>query len=339
MPTGNRQIVLKRRPEGWVGEADFALREAAPPPLGQGDVLVRNIYLSLDPYMRGRMNAGKSYAEPFALDEVLKGRVIGEVVESRHPDFKAGEVVFGMLGWEEYSLAPGAESLRHVDPALAPLPYYLGALGMPGMTAWYGMLEIGRPATGECVYVSAAAGAVGQIAGQIAKLKGGRVVGSAGDDAKVAYVTAELGFDAAFNYRTVPSHLEALQQHCPEGIDVYFDNVGGAMLEAALEQANAGARFVECGMISQYNLVQPEGVRNLTHLTRKRITMQGFIISDHAHHLQEFLAEMAAWLGSGAVKYRVDVAEGLERAPAAFVGMLKGRNFGKQVVRIGPEPA
>ena len=337
MTATNRQIILSSRPQGWVSEDNFALRDAALPEPEDGDVLVRNIYMSLDPYMRGRMNDGKSYAAPFALDDVLQARVIGQVAASRHPDYREGDTVFGMLGWEDFTLAKGAESLRQVDRALAPLPHYLGALGMPGMTAWIGMLEIGEPKAGETVYVSAASGAVGQLAGQIGKIKGCRVVGSAGTDAKAAYVVDDLGFDSSFNYKAVDSYLDALIEYCPDGIDVYFDNVGGNMLEAALEHANPFARFVECGMISQYNLTQPDGIHNLTYLTRKRITMQGFIVSDRAERLQEFLAEVAGWLREGRIKYRTDIADGLENAPAAFIAMLKGENFGKQVVQIGPE--
>ena len=337
MPVGNRQIILTGRPTGWVAPENFELREGTVAETGPGDVLVRNIFMSLDPYMRGRMNEAKSYASSFEIGEVLQARVIGEVAASKNDDYAAGDIVFGMLGWEDYSLAKGAESLRHVDAELAPLPYYLGALGMPGMTAWIGLREIGQPKAGETLFVSAASGAVGQIAGQIGKIRGCRVVGSAGSDAKVAYVADELGFDAAFNYTTAESYLAALQERCPGGLDVYFDNVGGAMLDAALEVANPFARFVECGMISQYNLVERDGVQNLVYLTRKRIRMQGFIVSDHSDLLPEFMAEMAGWLKSGEVKYRVDVADGLENAPATFIAMLKGENFGKQVVRIGPD--
>lgn len=338
MSAANRQIILKSRPRGWVTEENFDLREAPIPEPGEGDVVVRTVFMSLDPYMRGRMNDNRPYSTPFAVGEPLKARVVGEVVGSRNPAYREGDTVFGMLDWADYSLAPGGESLRSVDPALAPLPYYLGVLGMPGMTAWIGMQDIGRPRPGETVFVSAAAGAVGQVAGQIGKIKGCRVVGSAGTDAKAAYVKDELGFDAAFNYKTVSGFLAALQERCPDGIDIYFDNVGGAMLDAALEQANIFARFVECGMISQYNLVEREGVHNLPYITRKRLTMRGFIVGDHADRLPQFMAEMSEWLRTGQVKYRIDVAEGLENAPAVFIAMLKGENFGKQVVRVGADP-
>ncbi|MDD9876333.1 MAG: NADP-dependent oxidoreductase [Magnetovibrio sp.] len=339
MSTTNRQIILARRPRGWVEPDDFGTREGPVPDPGAGDVLVRAIYMSLDPYMRGRMDDAKSYATPFQLGAPLKARVVGEVARSRNPAFADGDLVFGMLDWADYTLVPGGGGLRAIPPGDLPLAYHLGALGMPGMTAWIGM-EIGQPKPGDTVFVSAASGAVGQIAGQIGKLKGCRVAGSAGSDAKAAFVTDDLGFDAAFNYKTAGDLLAALQARCPDGIDVYFDNVGGAMLEAALDHANPFARFVECGMISQYNLSRDEtpGIRNLTHINRKRITMQGFIVSDHADRMDAFMAEMTGWLESGAVKYRIDTAEGLEAAPLAFIEMLKGGNFGKQVVRIGPEP-
>jgi len=295
MPDTNRQIILKSRPEGWVTLDDFEMRQGDVPAPGPGDVLVRAVFMSLDPYMRGRMDAAKSYAANFDVGEPLKARIIGQVSASENDAFQPGDVVFGMLDWADYSLAAGGRGLRHVDADLAPLPYHLGALGMPGMTAWIGM-ELGEPKEGETVFVSAASGAVGQIAGQIGRLRGCRVVGSAGSDAKVAFLADELGFDAAFNYKTADGILAALESEAPEGLDVYFDNAGGAVLEAALDHANPFARFIECGMISQYNLSREEtpGIRNLTHINRKRIRMQGFIVSDHADRLDEFTDEMAS---------------------------------------------
>ena len=335
----NRQVIFKSRPEGWVTLDNFACRDAEMPEPEDGEVLVRAIYISLDPYMRGRMDDRKSYAQNFRVGEPLKARTVGQVVSSRHESFETGDIVLGTLDWAEYTVVPGAKGLRHLDPDLAPLPYYLGALGMPGMTAWIGM-QIGAPRSGDTLFVSAASGAVGQIVGQIGKLAGCQVVGSAGTDAKVAFLTDELGFDAAFNYKSAPDILAALEAAAPDGLDIYFDNVGGRVLEAALDHANTGARFVECGMISQYNLSREEtpGVRNLTHINRKRIRMQGFIVSDHNDRFGEFMTEMGAWLKSGAIKYRIDEAVGLENAPAAFIAMLKGENFGKQVVRIGDLP-
>lgn len=339
--TTTRQIIFKSRPEGWVTLDTFDVREVPLPELRDGDVLVRAIYMSLDPYMRGRMDAAKSYAAGFQLGEPLQARVIGQVAASRNADYAEGALVFGTLDWADCTLVPGGKGLKKIDPAAAdvPLTWHLGALGMPGMTAWVG-LGFTDPKPGDTLFVSAASGAVGQIVGQIGRLRGCRVIGCAGTDAKVAYLTGELGFDAAFNYRTAqPDILSALQEAAPGGIDIYFDNVGGQILEAALDAANRFARFVECGMISQYNLTRDEtpGIRNMTHVVRKAIRMQGFIVSDHADRRAEFDAEMIAWLRSGAITYRVDVAEGLDAAPAAFIAMLKGENFGKQVVKIGDE--
>ena len=336
---GNTQVIFKSRPVGWVGEENFEIREVPVPEPGDGDVVVRNIYLSVDPYMRGRMRAGKSYTPGFELGQVLIGGAVGQVAQSNNPQYSVGNFVTGMLGWEQFTLVAGGAGLRPVDPALAPLSYYIGVLGMPGMTAYIGLLDIGEPREGETVVVSAASGAVGQIVGQIAKLKGCRVIGSAGSDDKVAYITGELGFDAGFNYKTATSLGAALDSHCGGGIDVYFDNVGGAMLDAVLARINVGARLVECGMISQYNLVEPDGVRNLMALVGNRARMQGFIVSDHFDRLPSFIAEMAGWLRDGKIKYREDIVAGVENAPAAFIRMLKGENFGKQVVQLGDDPS
>ncbi len=339
--TTNRQIIFKSRPVGWVTLDNFDARDAAIPDVGDGDVLVRAIYMSLDPYMRGRMDASKSYAAGFKVGEPLQARVIGRVAASKNADYPEGTLVFGTLDWADVTLVPGGQGLKKIDPAAAdvPLTWHLGALGMPGMTAWVG-LGFTDPKPGDTLFVSAASGAVGQIVGQIGRLRGCRVVGTAGTDAKVAYLTDDLGFDAAFNYRTAGDDiLGALQAAAPDGIDIYFDNVGGKVLEAALDAANRFARFVECGMISQYNLTRDEtpGIRNMTHVVRKAIRMQGFIVSDHAGRRAEFDAEMIDWLKAGKIKYRIDVAEGLDAAPAAFIAMLKGENFGKQVVRISAE--
>jgi len=339
-PGTTRQIILKTRPDGWVVPENFEMREISLPALGAGDVLVRTIYISLDPYMRGRMDAAKTYAANFEVGAPLQARAVGEVAASENPDFPVGGLVFGLLDWADYTAVADAAGLRSVDPDLAPLPHHLGVLGMPSMTAWVGLREIGQPKPGETLVVSAASGAVGQVAAQLGRIIGCRVVGTAGTDAKVDYLLDELQLDAAFNHHSEQDFLAALQRSCPDGIDVYFDNVGGAMLEAALDAANPFARFVQCGSISQYNLVGDEryGVRNLTHITRKRIHMQGFIVSDHSARMGEFLSEVAGWLASGEMTYRIDVTDGLENAPAAFIGMLKGDNFGKQVVRIGADP-
>ncbi len=332
--TTNRQITLKSRPEGWAGEENFELTEAAMPEPTGDDVVVRNLYLSVDPYMRGRMREARSYVPPFELGKPLQGGAVGQVAASNNASYREGDLVQGLLGWEDYSLVPEGRGLMKLEPGAAPLSYYLGVLGMPGMTAWVGMLDIGQPKSGETAVISAASGAVGQIAGQIGKLKGARVVGSAGRDDKVAYLLAELGFDAAFNYKTVSSLDEAMAEACPDGIDVYFENVGGKMLEAVLEHVNLHARIVACGMISQYNLTEPEGIHNLFKVVGNRVKIQGFIVSDHFDRLPQFLAEMSGWLKDGKIIYREDVAEGLENTPAAFIRMLKGENFGKQVVHL-----
>ncbi len=334
MSENNLQVLFKARPSGWVGPEHFELRESAMPEPGDGDVLVRNLYMSVDPYMRGRMNEGPSYVEGFRIGEVLTGGAVGEVAKSNNPAFAEGDTVSGMLGWERYTNVPGGKGLMKVDASIAPLSWYLGVLGMPGMTAYVGLLKFGQPKEGETVYVSAASGAVGQIVGQIARLKGCRVVGSAGSDEKVAFITEQCGFDAGFNYRKVDSLSGALKETCPDGIDVYFENVGGAMLDAVLTRMNPFGRIAACGMISQYNLERPEGVHNLMTIVRGRIRIEGFIVSDHYDELPGFIAEMGAWLKNGDITYREDVKEGLENAPAAFIGMLKGENFGKQVVKI-----
>jgi NADPH-dependent curcumin reductase CurA len=330
----NKQILLKSRPQGWVTPDNFELAATPAPAPGDGDVLVRNLYMSVDPYMRGRMMDRKSYVPPFQIGEPLKAGVVGQVAESNNPNLKPGQIVTGMLDWAQYTLVKGGTGLMPIPPTNVPLSYYLGVLGMPGMTAYVGLLDIGKPKQGETVYVSAAAGAVGQIVGQLAKMQGCRVVGSAGDDAKVAWLTEEAGYDAAFNYKTVSSLNDALAEHCPKGIDVYFENVGGAMLDAVLTRMNMRGRIVACGMISQYNLEKPEGVRNLMMVVGNRLLIQGFIVSDHFDRLPQFIQQMSGWLAEGKVTYREDVAEGIENAPAAFIGMLKGENFGKQVVKI-----
>ena len=332
----NTQIIFKSRPMGWVDSSHFELVKGSAGQPGPGEVLVRNIYMSLDPYMRGRMRDQKSYTPGFQLGQVLQAGVVGEVVASNDPSLAVGDLVEGRLGWETYSVAKAAQ-VNKVDGKAASLSHYLGVLGMPSMTAWVGMRNIGQPKAGETLYVSAAAGAVGQVAGQIGKMHGCHVAGSAGSDAKVAYLGEELGFDAAFNYKSAASLGDALAQACPKGIDVYFENVGGAMLDAVLLQLNPYARIIACGMISQYNLEKPEGIRNLATIVGNKVKMQGFIVSDHMDLKAEFMAEMSGWLAAGKIKYREDITQGIENAPSAFIGMLKGENFGKQIVQIGPE--
>lgn len=334
MALDNIQVIFKARPTGWVDESHFEIRAGTAGEPRAGEVLVKNLYMSVDPYMRGRMREGRSYVAGFELGKVLEAGVVGVVIESRDETMPEGTFVTGTLGWEQYSLARG-KGLRKVDPKAAPLSYYLGVLGMPGMTAWVGLEAIGKPQPGETVYVSAASGAVGQVVGQIAKLKGCRVTGSAGSDEKVAYIVGELGFDAGFNYRNAESLTKALREVCPDGIDVYFENVGGKMLDAVLTRVNMHARIVACGMISQYNLARPEGVHNLMTIVGNRVLMRGFIVSDHYDRLPEFEEQMIGWLGEGKLHYRETVTEGIENAPRAFIGMLKGENFGKAVVHVG----
>jgi NADPH-dependent curcumin reductase len=328
----NRRIVLVSRPEGWATEANFRLEETAVTPPADGQFLVRNHWLSLDPYMRGRMDATKSYAKYVELGEVMTGGTVGEVVESRHPGFKAGEFVNGALGWQEYAVTDGA-GVRKVDGAKAPLSYHLGVLGMPGVTAWVGLLEIAQPKPGETVVVSAASGAVGSVVGQIAKIKGCRAVGIAGGGGKCSYVTGELGFDACVDHRAGRLH-EDLQAATPKGIDVVFESVGGPVLDAELRLMNPFGRITICGLISQYNATEPYGIRNLRSVLTNRLRMQGFIVSDRMELWPRALADLVQWVADGKIKYRETVAYGLESAPKAFLGMLRGDNFGKQLVKL-----
>ena len=335
----SREIRLRRRPTGMPDEDDFALATVPIPELRPGELLVRNIYMSVDPYMRGRMNAGKSYTPPFQIGEPLTGGSVGQVVAALNGRFQVGDYVTSMLGWREYFVSDG-RGLTQIDPRLAPIQTYLGVLGMPGLTAYVGLLDIGRLQAGETVFVSAAAGAVGAVACQIAKLKGCRVIGSAGSPAKVAWLLDEAGVDAAFNYREVTDLAAELGRHCPQGIDVYFENVGGAHLEAALQHMNTSGRIAVCGMISQYNATAPApGPRNLALVIGKRLTLQGFIVSDHAGRQPQFSADMGQWLAAGRIKWQETVVEGLERAPQALIGLFLGENVGKMLVKIGPSPA
>ena len=313
---------------------DFALVEAPVPQPGDGEVLSRVVYLSVDPYMRGRMSGVRSYADPVNLGEVIVGGTVSKVIESRHPRFVPGDYAVGMLGWQEYGVAPG-DQLRKIDPKLAPLSTALGVLGMPGLTAYFGLLEVGKPQPGDTVIVSGAAGAVGSIAGQIAKVKGCRVVGIAGTDTKVEWLTRELRFDAAFNYKTSGDYHGTLSELCPRGVDVYFDNVGGAITDAVFRLINPRARIAICGQISQYNLERPEmGPRLLTQILVRTARVEGFLVFQFASRYKEGIEQMARWLGEGKLHYREEFAEGLENAPAAFIGMLSGANMGKQLVKV-----
>lgn len=324
----NMQVLLKSRPEGAPGEENFELMETAVPEAGEGGVLRRTLWLSIDPYMRSRMSTAKSYAAPANIGEPMVGGTVSEVVASNNPRYAAGDIVAGFDGWQSYAASDG-KGLRKLDPAQAPPSYALGVLGMPGLTAYVALLDIGQPKEGETVVVSAAAGAVGSIAGQIAKLKGCRVVGLAGSDEKCDYVTRELGFDECINYKTAD-----LKAALPDGIDIYFDNVGGAILDAALRKLNVHARIPLVGLISQYNDAKPAPGPNLFPILATRSTLRGMIITDHADRFPDFIRDMGPWLREGKVKYREDIVDGLENAPRAFLGLFTGDNLGKRIVRV-----
>jgi hypothetical protein len=337
----NQRVVLRRRPVGEPTPADFEVVESAVPAPGDGEILCRTIYLSLDPYMRGRMNEARSYAPSVDLGQVMVGGTVSEVVESRDPAFRSGDVVANYGGWQAYSIATargqGPFAVRKLDPSAAPISTALGVLGMPGLTAYVGLLDIGRPRAGETVVVSAAAGAVGSIVGQLARLRGCRAVGVAGSDDKCAHVVKDLGFDACVNHRG-PDLFGALKGACPDGIDVYFDNVGGDVLQAALRLANPFARIPLCGIISQYNAREMPPGPNWAPILVNRLTVRGFIVSDHADRMRDFLAEVGAWVREGRIRYREDVVRGLARAPEAFIGLLRGRNTGKMLVEVATDP-
>ncbi len=307
------------------------------PQPADGQVLLRILYLSLDPYMRGRMNEGPSYAPPVSIGEVMEGGTVAEVIESRSAKWRTGDIVLSYSGWQEYAVA-NAEGLRKLDPSVAPVSTALGILGMPGLTAYTGLLNIGQPKPGETVVVSAASGAVGSVVGQIATIKGTRVVGIAGSREKCAYLVQELGFAAAVN-RDEPSFPEDLKTACPQGVDIYFENAGGAVLKSVVPLLNKFARVPVCGLIAQYNLSGPAEGPDFTPLLmaailRNRLTLRGFIVTDFASQQDDFLRETSGWLREGKVKYREDVVNGLENAVAAFKGLLRGRNFGKLLVRM-----
>lgn len=326
-----KRVVLATRPRGQVTPDNFRIEVAEVPPLQDGEVLVRNHYLSLDPYMRGRMSDANSYAEPQALDDTMIGATAGTVVASRSPLLKEGDAVTGMLGWAEMGIAR-AEALRKVDSTRAPLQAYLGVIGMPGMTAWYGIHDILQPKAGETLLVSAASGAVGSAVGQIAKLLGCRVVGIAGGPAKCAYVVDELGFDACVDYKS-PEFAGALKAAVPDGIDCLFENVGGAVFDQALLHMNAFGRIALCGLIAGYS-GKPQPVQHFKMMLLKRLTLRGFIVTEHMDRWPEGLAELEELVASGKLRYRETIAEGLESAPQALIGLLHGANFGKQLVRL-----
>ena len=330
----NKQVRLASRPSGWVTADNFTLTEEAVPEVGQGQLLVRNIFMSVDPYMRGRMNKAKSYVPSFQVGEVLQAGVVGEVIASRNKDYAEGDFVSGMLGWENYSLSDGT-GLHKVPKGPAPLSYHLGILGMPGMTAYVGLHTIGKAQPGETVFVSAASGAVGSVVGQLAKLHGCTVTGCAGADDKVDLLKAEFGYDAAFNYRQSQSLPKSISEVCPDGIDVDFENVGGEIFEAVLWNMREFGRVALCGMISSYNdeELQP-GPRGMTVIIGRRLTIQGFIVTDHLEVGKEYVSKAIQWLAEGKLKYHETVAEGIENAPSAFIDLLQGKNIGKQIVRL-----
>lgn len=326
-----RRIVLASRPGAQVEPGNFRLEEVPVPALREGELLVRNHYLSLDPYMRMRMTTAKSYAAPQELNATMVGGTVGEVVESRHPTFAPGDKVQGMFGWAEIGVSDGT-GLRKLDTSGVPLSAYLGPVGMPGMTAWYGLNQIMQPKPGETIVVSAASGAVGSVVGQLAKLRGCRAVGIAGGAEKCAYVVEELGFDACVDYKA--GRLEAdLAEATPAGVDAIFENVGGKVLDASLARINPFGRIALCGLIAGYD-GQPTPIHNLRQVLTMRVKMQGFIISEHAELWPQGLGELAELVASGKLKYRETIAQGLENAPEAFIGLLKGRNLGKQLVKL-----
>jgi NADPH-dependent curcumin reductase CurA len=333
----NRQVRLKSRPVGNPTADNFDIRAGDLPPLQDGEVLRRTIYLSLDPYMRGRMSDAPSYAAPVTLGGVMCGHTVSRVVESRNPDFQVDDFVAGYDGWQEYATSNGKD-LRKLDPNAAPLSTAIGVLGMPGLTAFVGLIDIGRPKAGETVVVSAASGAVGSVVGQLAKARGCRAIGVAGSEDKCRYVVDELGFDTCVNYKHSDFYRE-LKAACPNRIDIYFENVGGAVQAAAFRLLNRGARIPLCGLISEYNSTEDAPGPNLrTSLLVNRAMIQGFIVSDHTDRTPAFVQEVAPLVRAGRIKYREDIAEGLDAAPKALMGLLEGRNFGKALVRVSPDP-
>jgi NADPH-dependent curcumin reductase len=336
-----KRVVLVARPVGEPKTSDFRVEDYTPPAPGPGEVLLRTIWLSLDPYMRGRMSDGPSYAAPVPIGGVMEGGTVSEVAASNNPGFAKGDIVLSRAGWQTHAISDG-KGLAKIDPKIAPISTAVGVLGMPGMTAYTGLLDIGKPQAGETVVVAAASGAVGSAVGQIAKIKGARAVGIAGGKDKCDYVKKELGFDDCLDHRDV--NLAAkLKEACPKGIDVYFENVGGAVFEAVFPLLNAFARVPVCGLIAHYNDTEAVAPKWASAMMRnvltKRLTIRGFIVSDFAARHADFLRDMSQWVREGKVKHKEFVTEGLDSAPSAFMGLLKGANFGKQLVRVGPDKA
>jgi NADPH-dependent curcumin reductase CurA len=329
----NLQVTLVSRPVGEPKESDFAVVEAAVPEPAEGGALVRNLWLSLDPYMRGRMSEARSYARPVELGEVMTGQGVGEVVESRSPRFAAGELVTGPFGWQELAAVP-AQHLRRIDPEIAPISTALHVLGMTGLTAYFGLFDVCRPLPGDTVVVSAASGAVGQIVGQLARIAGCRAVGLAGSPEKVEDLQELYGYDAGIDYKAEDAG-EALERACPGGVNVYFDNVGGEISAAVHRRLAQGARIAICGQISDYNQEPPQGgPRSLRFMIVRRVRMEGFLVSDFAHLFEPALERLTGWFREGRLRYREDVVEGLDHAPRAFIGLLRGENRGKLLVKV-----
>lgn len=331
-------MVLTSRPRGVPGPEHFAVEEVAVAPLGAGELIVRNVYLSVDPAQRGWVNAVANYSEPVAIGAVMRALAVGEVIESRHPDFAVGDIVTGLLGWQSLALSDG-RGLRQVDPAAGPISTALGVLGINGLTAYFGLLDVGRPQAGETVLVSTAAGAVGACVGQIARIHGCRAVGIAGGADKTALCRDDFGYDAAVDYKGGGDLVGALAEACPDGVDVYFDNTGGAILDAALAHINVGARIVVCGTAATASWdPPPQGPRIERHILVKRARMQGILIFDYVERYDEALGALRAWLGDGRLRHREDITDRLENAPAVLAGLYEGRNTGKALIRVAPDP-
>lgn len=342
MSAKNQQLLLASRPSGEPVADNFKFVETDLPVPGDNQMLLRAIYLSLDPYMRGRMNAGKSYAAPVEIGEVMEGRAVCEVIESKLPDFQVGELVVASVGWQAYGLSDGGNVFFKVDASHGPLSYSLGVLGMPGLTAYTGLLNIGQPEPGETLVVAAASGAVGSVVGQIGMIKGCRVIGIAGGPEKCRYVKEELGFDECLD-RHESDLPERLKRACSGGIDVYFENVGGAVFDAVLPLLNKFARIPVCGLIAHYNDSElPPGPDRLPllmqHILTNRLMFRGFLVGDFEAQRPQFLADMSEWLKAGRIKYKEDITDGLENAPHELIGLLRGENFGKKLIRVGSEP-
>jgi leukotriene B4 12-hydroxydehydrogenase/15-oxo-prostaglandin 13-reductase len=333
MPATQKQFQLVARPNGLPKESDFKLVEAPLAAPQQGEVLVKTVYLSVDPYMRGRITGIRTYADPVNIGDVMVGGTVGEVIESRDPNLQPGDLVAGSWGWRDRAVASAA-GLRKLDPHVAPVSTALGVLGMPGMTAYFGFLDLCHPKAGETVVVSGAAGAVGSLVGQIAKIHGCRTVGIAGTDDKIQYIVNDLGFDAGFNYKTISDYTEKLKELCPQGIDCYFDNVGGAITDAVFTVLNPFGRVSVCGQISQYNLQEPEpGPRLLGQILVKQLKVEGFIVTRFQDRWPQGIAQMARWIQEGKLRYHEDIVEGFENTPRAFIEMLEGKNTGKMLVK------